>query len=151
LKTQETAVQSVIFNTIKQNKESRMNIYAGNLSYDVTEQDLQTAFEAFGKVDSANVIKDKFSGESRGFGFIEMPSDEEAKAAIEGLEGTQLKGKAITVNEARPKESNRDRGGRGGGGGRGGRSGGGGNRYGGGGGGRDGGGGGYGGGRPKRW
>ncbi len=117
-----------------------MNIYAGNLSYDVTEQDLQTAFEAFGKVESVNVIKDRFSGESRGFGFVEMPSNEEGKAAIEGLGGTQLKGKAITVNEARPKSNDRDRGGRGG------RSGGGGRR-----GGSGGGGGGYGGGRPKRW
>jgi RNA recognition motif-containing protein len=115
-----------------------MNIYAGNLSYDVTEEDLQTAFKAFGTVESANVIKDRFSGESRGFGFVEMPSKDEGKAAIEGLNGTELKGKSITVNEARPKSSGGgDRGGRGGGGGR---------RGGGGYGGGHGGGGGYGGG-----
>jgi RNA recognition motif-containing protein len=121
-----------------------MNIYAGNLSYDVTEEDLQTAFKAFGQVESANVIKDRFSGESRGFGFVEMPSKDEGKAAIEGLNGTEIKGKAITVNEARPKSNDRDsRGGRGGGGRRGGGGG-----YGGGGGrgGHGGGGGGYGGG-----
>jgi RNA recognition motif-containing protein len=122
-----------------------MNIYAGNLSYDVTEEDLQTAFAAFGQVESVNVIKDRFSGESRGFGFVEMPSNDEGKAAIEGLNGKQIKGKSITVNEARPKSNDRDRGGRGnrrgggggygGGGGRGGHGGGGGG-YGGGGGGR---------------
>jgi RNA recognition motif-containing protein len=118
-----------------------MNIYAGNLSYDVTEEDLQTAFQAFGAVESANVIKDRFSGESRGFGFVEMPSKDEGKAAIEGLNGKELKGKSITVNEARPKSNDRggDRGGRGGGGGR---RGGGGGGYGG----HGGGGGGYGGG-----
>ena len=94
-----------------------MNIYAGNLSYDVTEEDLQSAFQAFGQVESVNVIKDRFSGESRGFGFVEMPSKEEGNAAIEGLNGTDIKGKSITVNEARPKSN--DRGGnRGGGGGR---------------------------------
>jgi cold-inducible RNA-binding protein len=120
-------------------KESIMNIYAGNLSYEVTEDDLQTAFAAFGQVESVNVIKDRFSGESRGFGFVEMPSKDEAKAAIEGLNGKEIKGKSIMVNEARPKSNDRDRGGRGnrrGGGGYGG----GGNRGG------HGGGGGYGGG-----
>ncbi|MBN2403660.1 MAG: RNA-binding protein [Spirochaetes bacterium] len=122
-----------------------MNIYAGNLSYEVTEEDLQSAFQAFGQVESVNVIKDRFSGESRGFGFVEMPSKEEGKAAIEGLNGTQMKGKSITVNEAKPKSNDRDRGGRGGGGGR--RGGGGG--YGGGG--RSGGGGGYGGGGRRRY
>jgi len=96
-----------------------MNIYAGNLSYDVTDEDLQTAFETYGQVTSANVIKDRFSGESRGFGFVEMASKEEGKAAIEALNGTQLKGKSITVNEARPKSNDRSRsGGRGGSGGR---------------------------------
>lgn len=96
-----------------------MNIYAGNLSYDVTDEDLQAAFETYGQVTSANVIKDRFSGESRGFGFVEMASKEEGKAAIEALNGTQLKGKSITVNEARPKSNDRSRsGGRGGSGGR---------------------------------
>jgi RNA recognition motif-containing protein len=103
-----------------------MNIYVGNLSNEVTDEDLRQAFEEFGQVESANVIKDKFSGESRGFGFVEMPSKEEAAAAISGLEERELKGKKINVNEARPKPANRGGGGgrrdsrRGGGGGGGG-------------------------------
>lgn len=112
-----------------------MNIYVGNLAFDVTEEDLQQAFSAFGQVASTSIIKDKFSGESRGFGFVEMPSKDEATAAIEGTNGTSIKGRSITVNEARPKTENR----RGGGGGGGGRSGGG-RGFGGGGGGRSGGG-----------
>ena len=113
-----------------------MNIYVGNLSNEVTDEDLRQEFEEFGQVESANVIKDKFSGESRGFGFVEMPSKEEAMAAISGLEERELKGKKINVNEARPRPANRGGGGgrrdsrRGGGGGggrgRGGRGGGGG-------------------------
>lgn len=106
-----------------------MNIYVGNLSFDVTEEDLREAFEAFGEVTSAAVIKDKFSGESRGFGFVEMADAEQAKAAISGLNDKELKGRNITVNEARPRqEGGRGRSGGGGGGGRsgGGRSGGGG-------------------------
>jgi len=103
-----------------------MNIYVGNLSNDVTDEDLRQEFEEFGQVESANVIKDKFSGESRGFGFVEMPSKEEATAAIEGLQERDLKGKKINVNEARPRPAGRGggrrgdsrRGGRGGGGGR---------------------------------
>jgi len=93
-----------------------MNIYVGNLSRDVTEDDLKQAFEAFGQVESANVIKDKFSGESRGFGFVEMPSKNEAQSAIAGLNGKDLMGRVVNVNEARPKTANR----RGGGGRRGG-------------------------------
>ncbi len=94
-----------------------MNIYVGNLSYEVAEEDLRTAFESFGKVESSNIIQDKYSGKSKGFGFIEMPSAEEAKAAIEGLNGKELKGRNLNVNEARPRsESGRDRGGRGDGG-----------------------------------
>mgnify|MGYP001107232707 CR=1 FL=1 len=94
-----------------------MNIYVGNLSYEVTEEDLRTSFESFGKVESANIIKDKYSGKSKGFGFIEMPSSEESKAAIEGLNGKELKGRNLNVNEARPRsESRSDRGGRGDGG-----------------------------------
>jgi RNA recognition motif-containing protein len=91
------------------------------LSRDVNDQDLQEAFEAFGNVDSATVVKDKFTGESRGFGFVEMPAGAEAQAAISGMNGKDLKGRAINVNEARPRED------RGGGGARpgGGRSGGG--------------------------
>jgi len=123
-----------------------MNIYVGNLSHDVTDDDLRQEFEAFGQVESANVIKDKFSGESRGFGFVEMPSKEEATAAITGLQEHDLKGRKINVNEAKPRPA----GGRGGGGGRGdsrrgGRGGGGGGYGGGGRGGRNGGGGGGGG------
>lgn len=91
-----------------------MNIYVGNLSPEVTEEDLQQAFEAFGKVESANVIKDKFSGVSRGFGFVEMPAKAEGQAAIDGLNGKELKGQTLNVNEARPRPE-----GRGGGGGRG--------------------------------
>ena len=129
-------------------KERKMNIYVGNLSNDVTDEDLRQAFEAFGEVSSINIIKDRFSGESRGFGFVEMPTKTEAEAAIEAVNGQEIKGRAVSVNEARPKADNR-RGG--GGGGRGGRGGGGGGRGGSGGGGRggrggSGGGGGYGGG-----
>jgi len=94
-----------------------MNIYVGNLSSDVTGDDLRQAFEAFGKVESANVIMDKFSGESKGFAFIEMPSKEEAAAAITGMNGKDLKGKALNVNEARPRVDRPRGGGYGGGGG----------------------------------
>lgn len=106
-----------------------MNIYVGNLSRDVTEEDLKAAFTAFGQVTSVTVLKDKYTGEPRGFGFIEMPSEAEARAAIEGMDGQELKGSTLNVNEARPRDENR-RGGRGGsgGGGRGGRGGSGGGR-----------------------
>lgn len=80
-----------------------MNIYVGNLSYDVTEDDLRQAFEAFGQVETVNIIKDKFSGQSKGFGFVEMPSADQAKSAIEDLNGKELKGRALNINEARPK------------------------------------------------
>ena len=90
-----------------------MNIYAGNLSRDITEDDLREAFEAFGQVSTATIIQDRFSGESRGFGFVEMPSKDEAQTAIAEMNGKDLKGRAITVNEARPKT---ERGGGGGGG-----------------------------------
>jgi RNA recognition motif-containing protein len=91
-----------------------MNIYVGNLSYSVTEDDLKQAFEAFGQVASVSIIKDKFSNQSKGFGFVEMPSQEEAQAAISGMNGKELKGRAMNVNEARPRTDDR----RGGGGGR---------------------------------
>ncbi len=116
-----------------------MNIYVGNLSFDVTDEDLRSAFQAFGKVDSANVIKDKYSGQSRGFGFVEMANKSEAQAAIDGLNGKELKGRTLNVNEARPRPAGGRGGGRGeggGAGGRGGRGGYGGGGYGGGGGGR---------------
>ena len=90
-----------------------MNIYVGNLSYSVTEDDLRQAFEAFGQVASVSIIKDKFSNQSKGFGFVEMPSQEEAQAAISGMNGKELKGRAMNVNEARPRTDDR----RGGGGG----------------------------------
>ncbi len=93
-----------------------MNIYVGNLSYEATEEDLRTAFEAFGQVVSARIVKDKFSGESRGFGFVEMSSSEEAQSAINDLNGKDLKGRTLNVNEARPRpEGGRGGGGRGGG------------------------------------
>ncbi len=93
-----------------------MNIYVGNLSHEATEEDLQQAFEAFGQVASVNVIKDKFSGESRGFGFVEMPDKAEAQAAINGMNGKELKDRVLNVNEARPRsEGRRGGGGRGGG------------------------------------
>ena len=91
-----------------------MNIYVGNLAYETTDEDLEAAFSEFGEITSARVISDRFSGRSRGFGFVEMPKDAEAKAAIEGMNGKDLKGRALNVNEARPRE---DRGGGGGGGG----------------------------------
>src|SRR5689334_5552843 len=114
------------------------NIYVGNLPYDTTGDDLVQLFQTYGAVKSGQVIIDKFSGRSRGFGFVEMDHDDEAQAAIDALNGSPYGGRPLTVNEARPRE---DRGG-GGGGGRGGYGGGGGGY----GGGRGGGGGGYGGG-----
>ncbi|MFO0956132.1 MAG: RNA-binding protein [Isosphaeraceae bacterium] len=116
------------------------NIYVGNLPYQTTGDDLVELFQAYGTVASGQVIIDKFSGRSRGFGFVEMSSDEEADHAIQGLNGADYGGRPLTVNEARPRE---DRGGGGGGGGR--SYGGGGYGGGGGGGGYGGGGGGYGG------
>jgi RNA recognition motif-containing protein len=95
-----------------------MNIYVGNLSYDVTQDDLKQAFEAFGAVKSATIIRDKFSGESRGFGFVEIEDKAAAEAAIQSLNGSELMGKKISVSEARPRRENRrERGGRPGGGG----------------------------------
>lgn len=111
-----------------------MNIYVGNLSYNTTEDLLREAFEAYGQVTAATVIKDKYSGRSRGFGFVEMPSSEEAQAAIAGLNGADMDGRTLTVNEARPRSEQRRGGGggggrRGGGGGGRGRGGGGGGRH----------------------
>jgi RNA recognition motif-containing protein len=100
-----------------------MNIYIGNMSYEVTEEDLQQAFEAFGQVESVNIIKDKFSGRSKGFGFVEMPDKANAQSAINELNGKELKGRTLNVNEARPRTESSGGGG-GYGGGRGGRGGG---------------------------
>ncbi|MDK9706899.1 MAG: RNA-binding protein [Desulforhopalus sp.] len=80
-----------------------MKIYVGNLSYGVTEEELRQALEAYGTVSSTAIIKDKTTGQSKGFGFVEMESEAEGKAAIEGLNGKELKGRAIVVNEARPR------------------------------------------------
>ena len=101
-------------------------LYVGNLSYGTTDSDLQRMFEEFGTVESAQVIMDRESGRSKGFGFVEMGSQQEAEAAIKALNGKDMDGRALTVNEAKPRE---DRGGRSGGGGRGGYGGGGGRRY----------------------
>ena len=138
------------------------NIYVGNLPYSTTGDDLVELFSTYGTVTTGQVIIDKFSGRSRGFGFVEMASDNEADAAISGLNGQQYGARPLTVNEARPREERPDgggggggRGGFGGGGGGGGYGGGGGggrgfSGYGGGGGGRSDRGGGYGGGRSDR-
>ena len=80
-----------------------MNIYAGNLSYSVTDEDLNELFGAFGEVSRANVISDRETGRSKGFGFVEMPVDDEAKQAIDSLNGKDVKGRVISVNEARPR------------------------------------------------
>ena len=93
-----------------------MNIYVGSLSHEVTEEELRQAFETFGEVTSAKIITDRSSGISRGFGFVEMPTKAEAEAAITGLNGTELKGETLTVNEARPRSESRRGGGRQGGG-----------------------------------
>ncbi len=93
-----------------------MNIYVGSLSYKASEDDLKQAFEGFGQVESIKIIKDRYSGESRGFGFVEMPNKEEAQSAIEGLNGKELKGRRLNVNEARPRSEGYRGGGRRGGG-----------------------------------
>lgn len=84
-----------------------MNIYVGNLPKEATEDDLRQAFEAFGQVTSAKIITDKFTGASRGFGFVEMPNSPEAQSAINGLDGSDLKGRPLKVNEARPRRDDR--------------------------------------------
>jgi len=119
------------------------NIYVGNLTWDATADDLLALFQSFGAVARAQVITDRETGRSRGFGFVEMDNDEEAQTAIDNLNGTPFRGRPLTVNEARPRED------RGGGGGRG-YGGGGGRGYGGGGGGRGYGGGSGGGGHRDR-
>ncbi len=124
------------------------NIYVGNLPWGATADDLLQLFQEHGQVTRAQVITDRETGRSRGFGFVEMQDDAEAQKAIEALNGSPYQGRPLTVNEARPRE---DRGGGGGGGGRGYGGGGGGRGYGGGGGGYGGGGGGYGGGGRDRY
>ena len=80
-----------------------MNIYIGNLSYEATDGSIREAFESFGQVTSARVIKDKYTGQSRGFGFVEMPVQSQAQTAIKSLNGKELLGKEMSVNEARPR------------------------------------------------
>ena len=84
-----------------------MNIYVGNLSYEVTEEDLKEAFEVFGEVETVRVLKDNYTGKSKGFGFVEMASKAEGQSAIDGLNGKELKGRALNVNEARPRTESR--------------------------------------------
>lgn len=91
-----------------------MNIYVGNLSYDTTDADLREAFERHGQVADARVIVDRYTDRSRGFGFVEMPNDAEAKTAISQMDGADLQGRTLKVNEARPREDRRGGGGRGG-------------------------------------
>lgn len=97
-----------------------MNIYVGNLSRQSTEAEVRVAFEAFGRVEKVSIIRDKFTGDSRGFGFVEMPTKEEAMAAIAGLDGQELGGRTLSVNEARPRNEGGRRGDDSYGGGRGG-------------------------------
>ena len=96
-----------------------MNIYVGNLLREATEDDVRKAFEAFGQVTSVKIITDRDTGDSKGFGFVEMSDNQEAKAALSGLDGKDLKGRTLNVNEARPRDDS-NRGGFGGGGGGGG-------------------------------
>ena len=101
-------------------RREHLNIYVGNLSFDTSESDLQAAFAAYGTVSTARIATDRATGRARGFGFVEMSNQAESQAAIAGLNGTQLQGRTLTVNEAKPREersSGGSRGGYGGGGG----------------------------------
>jgi RNA recognition motif-containing protein len=93
-----------------------MNIYLGNLPYNINEDELMELFEEYGNVSTVKLITDKFTGKSKGFGFVEMPSDDDAKKAIEELNGKEVKGRNITVNQAREKTDDNRGGNRGGGG-----------------------------------
>ena len=86
-----------------------MNIYVGNLSYSVTEDELRESFGSFGEVSSVNIITDRFSGQSKGFGFVEMPENTEAEAAIKALDGQEMKGRNLKINQARPRRENTSR------------------------------------------
>ena len=88
-------------------KERGLNIYCGNLSRDVTDEDLRQAFEAFGTVATVNLVKEKFSGDSRGFGFVEMPEEDQARAAMAALNGSQIKGRTLNAVEANPRTEKR--------------------------------------------
>ena len=84
-----------------------MNIYVGNISYETTEENLKEAFEVYGEVNTVKIIKDNYTGRSKGFGFVEMPAKAEAQSAIEGLNGNDLKGRSLNVSEARPRPERR--------------------------------------------
>ena len=84
-----------------------MNIYIGNLSYDLSEEELRQAFEPYGEISSVKLVTDRYTGQSKGFGFIEMANNEEAQAAIDGLNGKELMGRNIKVSEARPRSEGR--------------------------------------------
>ena len=86
-----------------------MEIFVGNLSFDSTEDDVRQLFNAFGMVEGVNVITDRESGRSRGFGFVRMPNEDEAQDAIDGLNGTQLQGRSLAINQARPRQPRPDR------------------------------------------
>ena len=85
-----------------------MNIFVGNLAFSATDHDLRQLFESYGVVDKVNIITDRDTGRSRGFGFVEMPDSAAAKATIQGLQGQQLAGRALNVNEAKPREPRRE-------------------------------------------
>lgn len=87
-----------------------MNLYVGNLNWQTTEADLQTAFEAYGQVSAVTIIKDKYTGQSRGFGFVEMADDTEGQAAIDGLNGKEIDGRTLRIDLARPRDDSKDRG-----------------------------------------
>jgi len=116
---------SVFHNILIKRRRLKMNIYVGNLSFEVKEEDLKEAFEAFGQVETVKIISDNYTGRSKGFGFVEMSSNSEAQSAIDGLNDKELKGRALKVNTANPRTENRRGGGGSGGGRRGGRKGGG--------------------------
>lgn len=85
-----------------------MNIFVGNLAFSATDHDLRQLFEQYGAVDKINIITDRYTGQSRGFGFVEMPDSTAAKAAIQGLQGKELAGRTLNVNEAKPREPRRE-------------------------------------------
>ena len=85
-----------------------MNIFVGNLAFSATDHDLRQLFEPYGAVDTINIITDRYTGQSRGFGFVDMPDSAAAKAAIQGVQGQELVGRTLTVNEARPREPRRE-------------------------------------------
>lgn len=99
----------------RQQKETGLRIYLGNLPYEAAEEELEEMFRQYGQVESVTIIKDRDTGRSKGFGFVEMPGDSEAQSAIEALNGKEMGGRDLTVNEARPREERSSGGGGGGG------------------------------------